>query len=60
MKQTNLLGVKFNATPTPVPDKVKCSRFGCGNCLWNSCECKSGSMYKPNKKGECDAYTYCD
>lgn len=55
----NKLGVKFNAKPNPVPPEVRSYEFGCRNCLWASCECKAGSMYKPNGKG-CEAYTYYD
>jgi len=55
----NKIRVKFNAQPNPVPDEVRSSTFGCGNCLWQSCECKSGSMYKPKDKG-CESYTYYD
>jgi len=52
-----------------VPEDVKNSEFGCRNCLWNSCECKSGSKYKPEpeytdttgkKHTTCTAYTYYD
>ena len=54
------LGVRFNVKPNPVPSEVRISQFGCINCLWLSCECNSGSMYKPNKERECQAYTYYD
>ena len=45
--------------PNPVPLEVRGCEFGCRNCLWASCECKSGSMYKPKDKG-CECYTYYD
>jgi hypothetical protein len=45
-----------------VPQKVKASNYGCPNCLWASCECRQGSMYKPktDKDINCKAYTYYD
>ena len=43
-----------------VPQEVKRSEFGCRNCLWNSCECQSGSMYKPSGDTGCQGYTYYD
>ena len=45
-----------------VPDNVRSSKFGCVNCLWASCECKQGSMFKNEKAGfaECSNYTYYD
>ena len=43
-----------------IPAKVKVSEFGCKNCLWSCVECKSGSLYKENAKGECSGYTYYD
>lgn len=48
-----------------VPEEVRCSKFGCVNCLWASCECKLGSKYRPyydtsEKKTACDSYTYYD
>lgn len=48
---------------TEVPKEVRCSRFGCINCLWNSCECKSGSKYSSkivDGKLGCKSYTYFD
>lgn len=57
-----------------VPKEVRGSRFGCRNCLWHSCECRQGSMYKeeievvrPDKRSKktveqksCSNYTYYD
>ncbi|KKM99291.1 hypothetical protein LCGC14_1149270 [marine sediment metagenome] len=44
-----------------VPREVKLSEFGCRNCLWNCCECRDGSMYKPEGTPvKCKAYTYYD
>ena len=46
-----------------VPQEVKQNEFGCRNCLWNCCECRSGSMYKPERNLAsmgCQAYTYYD
>jgi len=34
--------------------------FGCLNCLYASCECKSGSLYKPKGKDSCESYVYFD
>jgi len=39
---------------------IKNSQFGCRNCLWNGCECKSMSMLKTENYGECSNYTYYD
>ena len=30
-----------------VPEEVRCSRFGCGHCLWSSIECPGGALYVP-------------
>ncbi len=58
-----------NEIANKVPAEVRGSNFGCSNCLWASCECKQGSMYKEsepykdmkNKKHPtCEAYTYYD
>ncbi len=49
-----------------VPKEVRCSDYGCANCLWAGAECKLGSMYRPivdidaKEKVSCDAYTYYD
>jgi len=58
---------KYNYCPFLLPEieqelekrKVKNSQFGCRNCLWNGCECKSMSMLK-TENGECSNYTYYD
>ncbi|KKN12480.1 hypothetical protein LCGC14_1016040 [marine sediment metagenome] len=60
MSNNDKLGVTSNAPPSSVPQKVKISEFGCINCLWNSCECSRGSMFKLTPKGECENYTYYD
>ena len=54
--------IKDILTPNPVPPKVRSSRFGCLNCLWFSCECQAGSMYKPKAENdiECRGYNYYD
>jgi hypothetical protein len=57
------MGIDKNPNPVIVPDKVKSSEFGCRNCLWQSIECKQGSMYQPHtaqNKPSCKGYTYYD
>lgn len=44
-------------------EQVKGSQFGCSSCLWCSCECSKGSMFKPatmQGKPACSNYTYYD
>lgn len=43
-----------------VPEAVKSNQFGCRNCLWQSCECKDGSMYEPKSENSCNNYVYYD
>ena len=44
-----------------VPQSVKVSKFGCGQCLWQCCECQQGSLYRAKDNSEeCQAYTYYD
>ncbi len=54
----------MEATETiTVPQEVRDSTFGCGNCLWCSAECESGSLYKEEMvdgKKACSRYTYYD
>jgi hypothetical protein len=54
-----------------IPNEVKCSVYGCRNCLWASCECSNDNnhkLYRPETgytdKGKpttiCGSYTYYD
>lgn len=45
-----------------VPEACQFHTFGCVNCLWQSCECKGGSMYVPTSDPEtpCKSYVYYD
>jgi hypothetical protein len=53
------------AGPNRAPEAVRCSDFGCPNCLWYGVECKNGEKYAPrlsavDRKPSCAAYAYCD
>jgi hypothetical protein len=62
------MGAPMQAAPLEdkAPPEVRRSDYGCANCLWASCECKSGSKYKATdrlvegKHPTCGGYTYYD
>jgi hypothetical protein len=61
------LGNRVPSISKPVPEAVRLSEFGCRNCLYQSCECKSGSRYSPAETAgiyprhpSCAAYAYYD
>ena len=44
-------------------ENVKCSEFGCVNCLWAGVECKEQEKFEAkvfNGQASCKGYTYCD
>lgn len=60
-EQTDAYCLEVKNEKKEVPEEARHSMFGCGNCLWNSIECKHGSKYQP-KENEvlCATYTYFD
>lgn len=58
------LGNRVPSIQKPVPEAVRLSEFGCRNCLYQGCECKSGSRYgealSHDGQPSCRAYAYYD
>jgi len=58
-------GDKVPSISKEVPDDVRfASAFGCRNCLYYGCECKSGSRYAEHTAYDgspsCNGYAYYD